>query len=253
MVVTYTSLAKNDIYAANPGLRVKNEEAIESGEGGKVIIESPIGVNYDTAEFSDLTQSNSKPSLVTSVLVGALGGFVAVIVVVTLTYVCDKRIKRLQYVVSDEDARVFSSGSDPYADGSLVKLATAATSENIGSLMVASVGTDEEAVKYAAAFADALSSTGREVRFVEFGEGKEDWKKYFAGEREEGVFEVFSFDGSEKGVLGFIASKAGNACFVVNQASVRAKEFARAVGEVNAAGAKYFGTVLYNVTDSYTG
>ena len=253
VVATYTSLAKNDIYAANPGLRVKNEEAIESGEGGKVIIESPIGVNYDTAEFSDLTQSNSKPSLVTSVLVGALGGFVAAIVVVMLTYVCDKRIKRLQYVVSDEDARVFSSGSDPYADGSLVKLATAATSENIGSLMVASVGTDEEAVKYAAAFADALSSTGREVRFVEFGEGKEDWKKYFAGEREEGVFEVFSFDGSEKGVLGFIASKAGNACFVVNQASVRAKEFARAVGEVNAAGAKYFGTVLYNVTDSYTG
>ena len=64
---------------------------------------------------------------------------------------------------------------------------------------------------------------------------------------------MFTFDCSEKGALGFIASKAGNACLVVNQALIRAKDFSAAVDEVKAAGAKYFGTVLYNVTDSYTG
>ena len=45
VVATYTSLAKNDIYAANPGLRAKIEDAMERGDGGKVIIESHIGVN----------------------------------------------------------------------------------------------------------------------------------------------------------------------------------------------------------------
>lgn len=253
VVYTYINLAKLDIYAANPGLKEKNAAAIASGTGGKVIIESPIGVNYDTAVFGDLTQSNKKPSLVTSPLIGGVGGLVAAAVIITLMYAFDKRIKRLQYIVEEEDSRVFSAGADPYDNGSLVKLSTAVTAENLSALLVTSVAPDEEAGKYAAAFAGALESTGKKVRLVEFGEGKENWRKYFAGEKEEGVFEVFTFDCSEKGALGFIASKAGNACLVVNQALIRAKDFSAAVDEVKAAGAKYFGTVLYNVTDSYTG
>ena len=74
VVYTYINLAKLDIYAANPGLKEKNDAAIANGTGGKVIIESSIGVNYDTAVFGDLTQSNKKPSLVTSPLIGGVGG-----------------------------------------------------------------------------------------------------------------------------------------------------------------------------------
>ena len=249
VVSTYLDEAQLDIRTANSGLYDK----IAAAEAADVIHRSTIDENYDTAEFSGLTQSNSKPSLVTSSLIGGVGGLAVAVAIITILYLCDKRIKRLQYLVSEEDARVFSAGADPYADGSLVKLATAVTSEKPEALLIASIAPDEEAKKYAAAFAEALSATGKKSKLVEFGEGKEDWKKYFAADRTDDEFEIFSFDGSEKGALGFIAAKAGNACFVVNQATVRANDFAAAVDEVNAAGARYFGTVLYNVTDSYTG
>ena len=249
VVSTYLDEAQLDIRTANSGLYDK----IAAAEAADVIHRSTIDENYDTAEFSGLTQSNSKPSLVTSSLIGGVGGLAVAVAIITILYLCDKRIKRLQYLVSEEDARVFSAGADPYADGSLVKLATAVPSEKPEALLIASIAPDEEAKKYAAAFAEALSATGKKSKLVEFGEGKEDWKKYFAADRTDDEFEIFSFDGSEKGALGFIAAKAGNACFVVNQATVRANDFAAAVDEVTAAGARYFGTVLYNVTDSYTG
>lgn len=253
VVSTYLYEARLDIRTANQTLYEKIAAAEAAGTKVDVIHESSIDENYDTAEFSGLTQSNSKPSLVTSSLIGGVGGLAVAVAIITILYLCDKRIKRLQYLVSEEDARVFSAGADPYADGSLVKLATAVTSEKPEALLIASIAPDEEAKKYAAAFAEALSATGKKSKLVEFGKGKEDWKKYFAADRTDDEFEIFSFDGSEKGALGFIAAKAGNACFVVNQATVRANDFAAAVDEVNAAGARYFGTVLYNVTDSYTG
>ncbi len=237
VVKTYIDIAKAEIYAQNAGFCEKEKASVDAG-GSYVLTSSTIGANYDTSIFSDLTDSNTRPSLIMSSIGGAGVGLVVAIVIITLMYIFTKYIKRMQYLVGAEDARVFSEGADPYANGSLVKLATVVTAEDVKSILVTSVNGDPESTKFAKEFSDSLASTGKKVKFVEFGEGKEDWRKYFATARDEDAIEVYSFDCAEKGTLGYISAKAGNTCFVVNQSVVTAREFVAGVEEVKVSGAK---------------
>ena len=95
VVSTYLYEARLDIRTANQTLYEKIAAAEAAGTKVDVIHESSIDENYDTAEFSGLTQSNSKPSLVTSSLIGGVGGLAVAVAIIRNMFLCDKRIKGL--------------------------------------------------------------------------------------------------------------------------------------------------------------
>ncbi len=222
----------------------------------KALIVSPVMKNFDTEAMSKIVESNNKPSLFVYMFIGLLGGFAAGMVIATLVYVFDPRIKSVAYILPADKAKVISAEKNCGDGGALISLLTAVNASGVDSLLLSDVNADENLKNFAAAFADFAKKAGRSVKVYELeGDNNEvvfNWRDRFESDAD-GTLKVYVYDNKSKGVLGYVSGKVSQVCLVVNQADTGAKSFTKAVDEISGAGGNYLGTLLYNITDSYVG
>lgn len=255
VVSTYLTLAKDNakekIVANNP----------ELAEDNKVLTVSDVRQNFDTAEMKDLVATNEKPSIVNCLLIGILGGLVLGVVIDTAIYLFDPRVKSVYYALPAGKDNVISAEKELIGEGSFVALRTAIDNSGADKLLISSPAPDGNVVEYAKAFADYLTQSGKKAELTVLsaedksaeGDAIADWRRFFNEEKTVGADElkIFVYDNTDKSALGYIGSKIGASCIVLNQATQKCSAFITAVEEVSAGDGKYLGTVVYNTTDSW--
>ena len=240
VVTTYLNLAVEKMIAGNANLQPENS----------VISVSEAVRNYDTDIMSELVVNNAAPSLVSSLLIGAVGGAVLGVIVISLIYVFDPRIKCVGYILPENKSKVIYANKQSFSEGAYVSLLTALNKDNSKECLIVSAVKDDSVKDFAKGFCDYLLSSGKKVSLTVFGEGGENWRTFSEVAVKEGI-NVYAYAESEEGALGYISGRLGKTCLIINQAQVPAKKFVGAVNEISAAGGDYLGVVLYNTTDSY--
>lgn len=206
--------------------------------------------NYDAASMSELVVNNAAPSLVSSLLIGAVGGAVLGIVIISLVYVFDPRIKSVGYILPDDKSGVIHADKQSFSEGAYVALLTAFNKEGAKDFLIASAVKDDAVKQFSEGFADYLKSAGKQVTVKAFGENGSDWRT-FEKDNDGKDLCVYVYSDAEDGALGYLSGQVGKTCLLIDQAAVPAKKFVSAVNEITAAGGDYFGVVLFNTTDSY--
>ncbi len=247
VVETYTAIAKAAIVEANDDMDKPGNNAITIQRAKR---------NFDTTG-NPLVSSNEKPSLIMSLAVGFIGGLFVGIIIVTLIYAFDKRIKSVSDVLPEGMDNVISADKELNKETSFDTLRTLVMSGDNHSLLLSGAAADGNVVEYAKAFCEYLNKVGTKANLTVLaavsGENSEDWHAYFDNVKKSDCCEIYVYDNVEPYALGFISSKVKASCLIVNQANVKSKQLQDAALDVTESGGKYLGTVLYNLTDSYIG
>lgn len=240
VVAAYLNFAVEMMKNSNANLKSDNA----------VISVSEVVRNYDAASMSELVVNNAAPSLVSSLLIGAVGGAVLGIVIISLVYVFDPRIKSVGYILPDDKSGVIHADKQSFSEGAYVSLLTAFNKEGAKDFLIASAVKDDAVKQFSEGFADYLKSAGKQVTVKAFGENGSDWRT-FEKDNDGKDLCVYVYSDAEDGALGYLSGQVGKTCLLIDQAAVPAKKFVSAVNEITAAGGDYFGVVLFNTTDSY--
>lgn len=247
VVETYTALAKAAII---------QENSVMGAEGNNAVTTQRATRNFDTAGNA-LVADNERPSLVLSLAVGVIGGLFVGIVIVTLIYAFDKRVKSISDVLPEGEDNVVSAEKELIKDSSFDALRTLVLAGDDNSVLLSGAAADGGVTEYAKAFCEYLNKVGTKAELTVLtavgGDGTEDWHTFFDSNKKTEGCAIYVYDNVEPYALGYIAAKVKSTCLIINQKDTKINQLQTAASEVAEAGGKYLGTVLYNITDSYIG
>lgn len=193
--------------------------------------------------YAEKAAAESAPGLMMTTLIGLIAGAAVGVVIGTVIYALDKRIKSVPYILDGDKAKVLSAGTETVEQAALNNLLSEVVAKDIKKLLVATPELSDRGPGFAEVFAGHLLSTGRASRFI----GLNQTYKTESFDDFDGVT-VYWYDEAEPGVLGYLSGRVDGTVLLVDQSKTTVKTFVTAVDSVRN---DYLGVILYCVGNSY--
>ncbi len=222
----------------------------EGDEYASVINIGEVERNYDFENTDEIFESNEKPSMVISILIGGILGVAVSAVILLIMYLLDRHVKSVKNLLSPQQAEIINADED----GSVIKFIAKLQVSDANRVLISSSIPDEGFDAWASELCNSLHLGNSKIKFVAFSESvlpdyveRGDWKT-FDGKEEEGMV-IYLYNNMTPGVLCYLANRVDGVALLLDQKNTSEKAFTKAIEDTKAT--KYICTVLHNVTNTY--
>ncbi len=223
--------------------RIKHSDPVFNVDdnGPATVVEADREYDVSHEDYSKLVGDLEGQSLVSLIVIGAIAGLVIGVVVATVIYALDKRIKSVDDLLPDGKNKVLSASAEFATEEAFINLYAAAFDKNVKKLLLAFACDEAKADDFANAFVAYAKECGIAYEIKKL----DDWKK----ERfEADAPTIYIYNGKDESTISYLSNRVEATAIVADHAEITAKQFEAVVCGIKN---EYLGVSIYNVNDSY--